>query len=338
MTATDPVATLPIPDQPTVRTALRLAGRAPSIHNTQPWRWVFDGRRLHLYADPDRVLPAADPRGRQQLISCGAVLHHARTAFALAGWHTDTERLPDPHRPDHLADIDFRPWPDPPAGVPRRARAIGERYSDRLPMLPPPDFDATARALRGLAGPHHVESDVLPEEARARLAEISEQAAEAHRDDLFYQRELNWWTGHSDVVEGVPEAALVSAEEASRTGVARAFPAAAHSARRSELTDAARLVVLSCASEGHAEWLRTGEALSAVLLECAASGLSTCALTHLTEPGIGRRMIAAMLPHPAQPEVVIRIGIAPDDTRPIPTPRRPLDDYLEIRTMPTGTP
>lgn len=328
----DHVATTPIPDRPAVQAALRLAGRAPSIHNTQPWHWVFDGGRLHLFADLDRVLPAADPRNRQQLISCGAVLHHARTAFAAAGWHTDTERFPDPHRPDHLAAIEFRPWPDPPAGVPRRAHAIAERYSDRLPMLAPPEFDTTARALRRLAEPHDVDLDVLPEESRPRLAAASEQAAAAHREDLFYQQELAWWTGHSDVAEGVPETALVSAEEATRTDIARSFPTAPHSARRGALADAARLVVLSCATDTRELWLQTGEALSAVLLECAAAGLSTCALTHVTESGIARRTVAELLPHPAVPQVVIRIGLAPDDGRPAPTPRRPLDDCLELRS------
>src|SRR6266700_551479 len=75
MTANEPVTTSPVPDYRTLRMALQLAERAPSVHNTQPWRWVFDGARLHLHADPDRLLPATDPRGRQRVISCGAMLH-----------------------------------------------------------------------------------------------------------------------------------------------------------------------------------------------------------------------------------------------------------------------
>ncbi|WP_433722182.1 hypothetical protein ACQP0C_20780 [Nocardia sp. CA-129566] len=73
------------------------------MHNTQPWRGVFDGIRLHLYRDNDRLLTSADPLGRQLVISCGATLHHVRTAFAAEGWHTDTTRLPDVGRSDYLA-------------------------------------------------------------------------------------------------------------------------------------------------------------------------------------------------------------------------------------------
>jgi hypothetical protein len=42
---------------------------APSVHNTQPWRFPADGRQISLYADVDRGLPVADPDGREMLIA-----------------------------------------------------------------------------------------------------------------------------------------------------------------------------------------------------------------------------------------------------------------------------
>ena len=32
------------PDAGTIRTVLALASRAPSVHNTQPWRWLVGAR------------------------------------------------------------------------------------------------------------------------------------------------------------------------------------------------------------------------------------------------------------------------------------------------------
>ncbi len=58
-----------------VAAALRLAQHAPSVHNTRPWRWHFDGERLHLFRDRDRM-SADDPYSREDTISGGAVLHH----------------------------------------------------------------------------------------------------------------------------------------------------------------------------------------------------------------------------------------------------------------------
>lgn len=329
MTAHEPITT--VPDHRTVLEVIRLAGRAPSVHNTQPWHWVFDGRRLYLHTDPDRQLSAADPRGRQQIISCGATLHHARTAFAANGWHTDTMRLPDPDRPDLLAVIDFRPWPDPPAGIGRRAAAIQTRRTDRLPMLAPTGWDGLLPVLRRLAAPHEVSLAVISDEIRPRLAAVSERADAARRYDMFYQHELRWWSGHSETTEGVPSTALASDAEFARVDVGRSFPRPEHSDRRPEVTDHSALVVLSTLDESRPQWLHTGEALSVILLECTAAGLATCPLTHITELAAGRRTVASLLPEDAQPQVIIRIGTAPDTTEQPPTPRRLLTETLEIR-------
>ncbi|MFD0591572.1 hypothetical protein ACFQZ4_02465 [Catellatospora coxensis] len=43
--------------------AARTALAAPSIFNTQPWRWQADTEVLRLYADRRRQLPTADPQG-----------------------------------------------------------------------------------------------------------------------------------------------------------------------------------------------------------------------------------------------------------------------------------
>ena len=68
-------------DRRTVRGALALAAAAPSVRNSQPWRWEVGRDAVHLHADLARWLPAADPMGRDLVMSCGAALHHARVAL-----------------------------------------------------------------------------------------------------------------------------------------------------------------------------------------------------------------------------------------------------------------
>lgn len=65
-----------LPDQATIKTATRLALRAPSVHNSQPWRWRVSAESLHLYADPQFHLAHADPDARDLYLSCGIALHH----------------------------------------------------------------------------------------------------------------------------------------------------------------------------------------------------------------------------------------------------------------------
>lgn len=318
-----------IPDHPTVRAAIRLGCRAPSVHNTQPWRWVFDGAALELFRDTTRQLTAADPTGRQAVMSCGAVLHHVRTAFAAAHWYTDVTRLPDPDRPDLLARIEFQPWPDPPIGELRRAEAIDRRFTDRLPMAAPIGLSSVMSTIGALVAPYDLDVDLLPEDTHPRLTTASERAGALRHYDMQYQAELRWWAGHSEQSAGVPPTALASESERARVGVARAFPTPARSARRGDLDDDhARLAVLSTDAESPLDWLRAGEALSATLLECTASGLSTCALTHITELSANRRLLAGMAGQPGVPQVVVRIGIAPAGEQPPPTPRRPLTEVL----------
>jgi len=73
---------------------------APSVHNTQPWRFTASGEELGLYADAGRQLRVADPDGREMMISCGAALFTARLALRSLG---------EAGRPDRVRAAAFRP-------------------------------------------------------------------------------------------------------------------------------------------------------------------------------------------------------------------------------------
>jgi hypothetical protein len=114
-----------------------MATRAPSIHNSQPWLWRRRPHGLELYADPTRRLPRTDPVGRDQVISCGAALHHLLVAFAANGQGARVHRLPDPTRPDHLATVEPAADVDPDLDE-ALAAAIPRRHTDRRPFRPCP--------------------------------------------------------------------------------------------------------------------------------------------------------------------------------------------------------
>ena len=87
--------------------AVELACRAPSLHNSQPWRWVASSTSVDLFVDPHRTVTSTDPSGREAIISCGAALHHFEVAMAAVGWAPNVERFPNPNNLDHLASVDF---------------------------------------------------------------------------------------------------------------------------------------------------------------------------------------------------------------------------------------
>jgi len=98
----------------TLRRAAVRATLAPSIHNTQPWRFLLSADALEIHADPARQLRVLDHRGRQMTISCGCALFNARASIAAAGYDPPVERLPDPMQPDLVARVHRRLTQDEP--------------------------------------------------------------------------------------------------------------------------------------------------------------------------------------------------------------------------------
>ena len=125
------------------------------------------------------------------------------------------------------------------------------------------------------------------------------------RDDASYRAELEWWTSAFALTER----------------------------RRPEVAvDWAKILVLSTPSETRADALRCGEVLSTVLLECTMAFMATCTLTHLIELHESREIVRGLLDNRAQPQVLIRAGMAPPmEAVPPPTPRRPPSEVLRIR-------
>ena len=314
-----------------IRRAVALACRAPSLHNSQPWRWVADGAVLQLFADTTRIGRSTDSTGREVIISCGAVLDHLRVAMTAAGWHANVDRFPNPNDRGHLASVDFTAVEFVTDAQRARAEAIRRRRTDRLAFTAPPQWDTFEPVLRDTVDSSVAVLDVVPDDLRPQLAEVSRLSEELRRDDSSYQAELQWWTAHS--IGPIPPSALVSETEAQQLDVSRHFPASGRDARRAEIgQDRSKILVLSTYDDSRGCALGCGEMLSTVLLECTMAGLATCTLTHMIEVTAAREIVRRLTGKHAMPQVLIRVGGAPEtESPPHPTSRRPLTDVLVIR-------
>lgn len=331
--------TEPTPDFAVIMDAVGLACRAPSLHNSQPWRWVAQGSSLHLYADLTRVLTVADPEGRQMYLSCGAALDHFAVAMTAAGWHTSVQRFPDALDPYHVATMEFRRATEVSEDSRARAAAISRRRTDRRAFDRPAGWPETESRLRKAVIPYQVMFDIVLDAARPTLAQASMLTEAIRANDPSYTAELNWWTASVASDEGVPRTALTSAAASDRVDVQRRFPTT-HGYRGSDdvRVDRSRIVVLSTHHEdARLDVLRCGEALSAVLLDCTVAGLATCTLTHMTELAPSREIIRGLTGQRGTPQLLIRIGqTSVTDEEFVPTPRKPLADVFEARPSAEG--
>ncbi|TFV54862.1 NAD(P)H nitroreductase [Mycobacterium sp. PS03-16] len=311
--------------------AVDLACRAPSVHNSQPWRWIADRTGLQLFLDTDRLV-ATDRSGREALISCGAVLDHLRVAMAACGWITHIDRYPNPNDHLHIASVDFSPMSYVTDAHRSRADAILHRRTDRLPFGPPADWPSLETLLRSAVDDTVALVDVVPDDARPQLAEASQLTESLRMYDSEYHAELAWWTGPLELSDGIPHSSLVSAAESDRVDIGRAFPVVNHRERRlSLLEDRSTVLVISAHDDTRRDVLGCGETLSQILLEATMAGMATCTLTHITETAASREIIAALIDRD-HPQLLIRVGLAPAlDEVPPPTPRRRLADVLTLQ-------
>ena len=201
-------------------------------------------------------------------------------------------------------------------------------------MQTPPEWDAVEPLLRRAATSDAVRFDVVADELRGELAEASQATQSLRLYDSAYHAELSWWTGPFETREGIPHSSLVSASESDRVDVGRDFPVAHDTDRRFEFGhDQSKILVLSTYDDERASVLQCGEMLSAVLLEATMSGLATCTLTHITELWPGQNFVASLIGQTTTPQLLIRVGAAPEiEQTPPATPRRPIDEVFEVRT------
>ena len=296
---------------------------APSILNTQPWRWWVHALRLDLFADFARVVASIDRDRRMLTISCGAALHHACATLRANSLTPAVTRFPHPDRPDHLATVwvvDERPASRYELDL---AGAIFARRSDRRPIaaptrISPSDVDILRRAAEDAgARLHRVTEDQQP-----FLAMAASSAASIEDQGENYQRDLIAWTDERRSGEGVSIQTLVANRV--RPVPLRDFAGGGETRLHPGRGDDANADYLILATDGDmpADWLRAGEALSLVWLTATNRGLAGSVLSNVIEVPSARALVGSLLREPGLPQLVLRLGIAWHPARPPASPRR----------------
>lgn len=288
------------PEPVPVRSIVEHARRAPSVQNTQPWRWRATDDGLELWADWSRHLEFSDPDGRNLMISCGAALHHTLVAARALGWTAVVDHLPDARKNHLLARVSLRPVRPLPADSGVWLRSIADRCTDRRRFTPWPVPEARLRRLTASAQHHGAEVLVLTDKpARHRLDLLIGRAMLTQEHDFRVREEQEHWLN--------------------RLGGER------HPVERTD-----GILVIGTTSDGPMSWLNAGETLSALWLEATIQGFSVVPLSQVVEVEETRVALRhEVLLGRLEGQVVVRIGwqeIGRSDLDP--TRRRSVEDLL----------
>ena len=311
--------------------AARAALHAPSVFNTQPWRWRVAGETLELYADRDRALQATDPDGRLLMLSCGAALHHARVSLEAAGWTAHVERLPDGGDTDLLARITVAENGPADRRAEQMAGAITSRRTDRRAFGDRAVPEELLNELRRVVEAEGAYLHVVRRDQMPMLATSTARAADAENKDPAYLAEIARWTGRPEGSgDGVPAATAVQ-QVPRRVPVRDYAPGGTAGLAAGEGFDVgAAYVVVFGLTDRPAEFLRGGEALSALLLTATAEGLATAPLSDTIEVEWPRQLLRGLLADIGEPYLIVRLGYHDATTQLPEAPRRAPGDVIQV--------
>jgi nitroreductase len=317
----------PLADAGIARRIVEAAGAAPSIHNTQPWRFRVAGDDLlEIHGDPERMLWVADAHGRALHLSCGAALFNLSLVARTTGAKPLVWPLPDPRaEPTLMASVQLTPGRAATLGEREMFDSIWQRHTSRAPFSGQRIPDAVWVALEQAAS---TEFALLRPLDAADAAQVLRIAADAERElaeDFDHRVELARWIG-TDGDDGVPTTALGSrpdrdpapVRDLGRASPTTALPSGSYEPRP-------QLAVLATARDDPADWLRAGQALQRVLLTATVSGLAASFLYQPIELH-DMRQSTGWWPWPEYPQIILRLGYGPAGAG---SPKRGVEDILD---------
>jgi nitroreductase len=309
---------------------VRMAISAPSIHNSQPWRFRIRDAGVDVFADWSRQLELIDPHGRELLISIGAAIFNLRLAMRRGGQMPVRLLWPEPSDPDMVARVKLGPEseaaaePDPVLEA--LAAAMPLRHTNRRPFAPTIIAPAVMADLSAAAEAEDATLDVVEAEGRGAIFRLVRAAEQHLRTRGIYRAETVEWThpaqGHHanrppnafgpwDAMEALPlrDFGFTRPQPRETAESFEPYPA---------------IVILCTDGDTQMHWLRAGEALQRLLLTATVAGLAATPVSQPLEiPSLRELVNGTIAGRWAQ--VILRLGYAQPTAL---TPRRPLSEVL----------
>ena len=315
------------------RWAVEMAAKAPSIHNTQPWRFRWHQDTFELYADTTRMLSAVDPTGRELVISCGAALLGLRLALRKIGFDSKVRVLPDQADPAFLARVVATE--SSPATLAERLgfAALLHRHTHRGGFTDQPIPSAVLVDMQHAAEVEGAELVYVHDFGqRRRVLSLARAAADAMAKNDGVRAEIMEWTPPpgSGRRDGIPATAYEAEPRRHEDDLpARDFDLGRGQGSLSSTAPvpAGVIALLATVGDRQVDWLAVGQALQRVLVTATQRGISAAVHSQLTELASSRNEMRREFYSNGYPQLLLRFGYAPPGS---PTPRRPVDEVIDL--------
>jgi nitroreductase len=311
------------------------AVNAPSVHNTQPWRFHHGEHEVSISANNERQLMVADPHGREMMISCGAALFNMRVALRYLGLVPKVRVLPDHELPNLVARVAWGQQVPPLDYEKELFQQITRRRTHRGGFDPTPLPDELLAILPEQAAKENATLHLLAQDRQraGALAAVVEAGDYALRlDSGRAKEEARWAPGPSSQrQDGVPPTAYPAHPERTEPSFRSRDYAHGHGwglppdPEEPVLRSAGVVGMVTTSIDQPSDWIHAGQALQRVLLVASSYNVAAALHSQPLEIPLLRDFIRIHLSGRAYPQMVLRLGATTEKAVSV---RRPVDEVL----------
>lgn len=312
------------------------AMKAPSGHNTQPWKFSLSDNSIDIYPDFTRALPVVDANHRELYISLGAAAENLCTAAHELGYYGDVSTLTDGNG-EYYVHIELekveKTYSD------SLFEQITKRQTNRKVYTGRKLADGTLKVLKGvlLENDTHTYFYRNGDEEFNLLKEFVSRGNEAQMTDNDFKTELTSWIrlnkkqvelnrdGLTYDVMGSPSVPQWIGKPIMKYMLT---PNTQNKSDRKKMDSSSHLVLFTTSNNTPSGWITLGRSLERFLLETTILGVANAYLNQPCEvKPLAEEMQSKLSINGEHPMLLVRIGYAPS------MPYSPRKEISEIIIM-----